>query len=82
MPTSAAYNKQGFTLIEVLMGLLIIAILATLLSRILQSSLLTNQIMKEEKQNATLQQDQFYLQLAGEREEPILELTPLDEEEE
>lgn len=81
MPTSAVYSKQGFTLIEVLMGLLIIAVLATLLSRILQSSLLTNQIMKEEMQNADLRQDQFHLQLAGELEEPVLELTPLPEDE-
>jgi len=81
MPTSATCNsKQGFTLIEVLMALLIIAVLAALISRILQSSLLTHQLIEEDLKNLPLQQQQINLQLAGEREEPVLLLIPVEEQ--
>jgi prepilin-type N-terminal cleavage/methylation domain-containing protein len=82
MPTSATCsNKIGFTLIEVLMALLIIAVLAALISRILQSSLLTHQLIEEDLKNFPIQQKQINLQLAGEREEPVLLLIPVEEQE-
>jgi hypothetical protein len=62
------------------MALLIIAVLAALIGRILQSSLLTHQLIEEDLKNLPLQQSQINLQLAGEREEPILILTPIEEE--
>jgi len=62
------------------MALLIIAVLAALISRILQSSLLTHQLIEEDLKNLPLQQQQINLQLAGEREEPVLLLIPVEEQ--
>ena len=85
MPTSATSGntfRTGFTLLEVLMALLIIAVLAAFLSRILQSSLRSHQQIKQELIDAPERQKQFHLQLSGELEEPVIELIPVEEEEE
>ncbi|MDF3130841.1 type II secretion system protein [Kiritimatiellaeota bacterium B1221] len=81
--TSATWSKPattGFTLLEVLVSLLIIAVLAAFLSQILQSSLLSHQIMKVDINQAPMAQQAFHLQLAGESEEPVIELIPIEEE--
>ncbi len=83
MPTSATWNKpatQGFSLLEVLVSLLIIAVLAAFLSQILQSSLLSHQAIEEDLNQAPVAQQEFHLQLVGEREEPVIELIPIEEE--
>ncbi|MGA0332491.1 MAG: PulJ/GspJ family protein [Kiritimatiellia bacterium] len=79
-PISATCSKagppEGFTLLEVLISLLILAVLSAGLARILQSSLLTNQQIKLQLQSTPEQQHQLHLQLAGEREEALVELIP------
>lgn len=81
-PTSPTLNnpRSGFTLLEVLMSLLIIAILSAFLSRILQSSLLNHQQIKASFATAPENEQQLHLQLSGELEEPVAELIPLEEE--
>jgi len=63
------------------MALVIIAILAAFLGRILQGSLVRHQQIKQEIHDAPQRQHQFHLQLSGELEEPILELIPVKEDE-
>ncbi len=73
MRISAARTKKGFTLVEVLIALLIIAILAALMGRILQGSLLSHQTQKRAQTTYGENRNELNLQFAGEREEePIL----------
>lgn len=62
------------------MALLIIAVLAAFLSRILQGSLLNNQKIKQDLAETPALQEKFYLQLSGELDEPVIELIPVEEE--
>lgn len=66
-------KKQGFTLVEVLISLLIIAILAVFMGRILQGALLSHQTQKRAQTTSGENRNELNLQFAGEREEePIL----------
>lgn len=72
MRISAARTKKGFTLVEVLIALLIIAILAALMGRILQGSLLSHRIQKQSGAESDTTRREQNRQFAGEVEEPIL----------
>nr|MDA3874078.1 prepilin-type N-terminal cleavage/methylation domain-containing protein [Kiritimatiellia bacterium] len=74
MPTSAVRIKKGFTLIEALIALLIIAILAALMGRILQGSLLSHRIQTQAHAESEESRREQNRQFAGEREEPVLTL--------
>lgn len=78
--SSTKSSRAGFSLLEVLMALFIIAVLAAVLSRILQSSLLSHQQIQQEIANAPRLQAKIDRQFAGELEEPVLELNPISKE--
>lgn len=84
MPTSVPFTskprRSAFTLVEVLMALFIIAVLAALLSRILQSSMLSHRQIKNDLAAAPSRQAQINRQFAGESEEKLITLTPVKQE--
>jgi prepilin-type N-terminal cleavage/methylation domain-containing protein len=73
-------SRGGFSLLEVLMALFIIAVLAAVLSRILQSSLLSHRQIQQEITDAPRIQAEIDRQFAGELDEPVLSLTPVGQE--
>ncbi|WFB36621.1 type II secretion system protein [Kiritimatiellota bacterium B12222] len=84
MQTSVTCTKQGFTLLEVLMALVVIAVLAAFLSRILQSALLHHKLIEDDLLSAPARQEQVNFQLSGQETEagPLIELIPVEKEEE
>lgn len=83
MPISARRTefRGGFTLMEVLMALVVLAVLSTMLSQTLQGSLRIHQLQREEPEILERKRLRVARQLSGELEEPVLTLTEQEEEE-
>lgn len=74
-------RSVGFTLMEVLVALVILAVISTMLARILQGSLRAQQLQHDQAESLTEHSHTLSLQFSGELEEPIVTLEPIEEEE-
>jgi len=73
-------SSSAFTLVEVLVALVILAVISTILARILQGGLRTRQLQQEQVQALNSRADAVSLQFAGESDEPVVTLEPIEEE--
>lgn len=73
--------SSAFTLVEVLVALVMLAVISTLMARILQGSLNVRQIQQDQVQTLNTRSEQLALQFAGELEEPVVTLEPVEENE-
>ena len=82
-PTSPPRTDRtsGFTLVEVLVALLLIAVISVLISRILQGGLRVQSIQQEQQRLLQLSAGERALQFSGELEEDVVTLEPAEEEE-
>jgi len=76
MPTSA-HRTEGFTLIEVLTALAVLAVLSVLLGQALQGVLRIHELQREEPGHLRDRSERIALQFAGEAEEPAMTLEPV-----
>ena len=85
MPTSPPQTehhlRQGFTLVEVLVGLVLLAITSAVLARILQGSIRVRQHQQEEVRFLQEQAEAQSLQFSGQREDPLVTLEPIEDAE-
>jgi prepilin-type N-terminal cleavage/methylation domain-containing protein len=80
-PPQTDSAAHGFTLVEVLVALVVLALLSAVSARVLQGSLQARQIQRNEHAALSQRADYFSRQLSGEREEPVVTLERLEDEE-
>ena len=81
MPTSA-HQTEGFTLIEVLTALAVLAVLSVLLGQALQGALRVHELQEAEPGQLQDRSEEIALQFAGEeQEEPAMTFEPVEEPE-
>lgn len=77
-PQQNTFLCHGFTLVEVLVALVVLALLSAVTARVLQGSLQARQIQQDEHAALGQRADSFSRQLSGEREEPVVTLERLE----
>lgn len=86
MPISPAQTKgsgqTGFTLVEVLMALVVLAIISAMLARVLQGSLNAKQIQRDEVKALNEEAETLTLQFAGELDEPLITIERIEDDNE
>jgi|GEM_PF-1846289 len=81
MPTSAP-QTEGFTLIEVLTALAVLAVLSVLLGQTLQGALRVHELQKTEPSSLISRSEDIARQFAGEeQEEPAMTLERIEDPE-
>ena len=81
-PQTKRVRRSGFTLIEVLMALVLIAIISAVLARVLQGSLKAKQLQRDEVKALNERAETLTLQFSGELEEPLVTIERIEEEDE
>jgi prepilin-type N-terminal cleavage/methylation domain-containing protein len=81
MPISAHPTKSqdGFTLVEVLTALTLLAVISVLLSQVLQGILQIHTLNNAEPETIKVRQEEMARQFSGETEEPVLTMKPVEE---
>jgi prepilin-type N-terminal cleavage/methylation domain-containing protein len=73
-------NSTGFTLVEVLVSLVMLAVISAVLARILQGSLQVKTLQRDQIQAHQARADDLALQFSGELNEPLVTLERIEEE--
>lgn len=72
--------RAGFTLVEVLVSILILGVMGAMLSLVLQGSLRIHAQQTREPERIREREEALARQFAGEAEEPVITLKPVEEE--
>jgi prepilin-type N-terminal cleavage/methylation domain-containing protein len=80
MPTSA-HRTDGFTLVEVLIALTLLALISVLIGQALQGALRAHDLQNREPEHLRNRAETLARQFAGELEEPAVTLEPVPEAE-
>jgi type II secretory pathway pseudopilin PulG len=79
-PPTERTGRAAFTFVEVLVALILLAITGVVLARVLQGSLRAKQIQRDQHTALKERADTLSLHLAGELDEPLVTLEPIEED--